>query len=115
MMSKIINNKNIDNKKIKTVINRLVKIYDPHEIYLFGSFAWGNPDENSDLDLLVIVDHTEEKMYRRPIKGIKALRGLKIAKDIIVYTVDEFANLAKDETSLFNRIKREGVKLYETI
>lgn len=102
----------IDHDKLNSVVDRLVKVYAPNEIYLFGSFAWGNPEEDSDLDLLVIVDHSEEKIYKRPIKGIKALRGLKLAKDVIVYTNDEFNNLSSNEVSLFDKIKREGIKLY---
>ena len=106
-------NKVIDNNKLNIVVNRLVKAYKPNSIYLFGSLAWGDPHEESDLDLLIIVDQSEEKIYKRPIVGIKALRGLKIAKDIIVYTKDEFNNLISNEASLFYKIKREGIKLYE--
>jgi len=109
----IAQNKIIDNDKLKIVVDKLVNAYNPNAIYLFGSSAWGRVHQESDLDLLVVVNQSEEKIYKRPIKGIKALRGLKIAKDLIVYTVDEFNNLASNEASLFYKIKREGIKLYE--
>jgi predicted nucleotidyltransferase len=100
---------------IETVKERLIKTYNLKEIYLFGSFAWGNPDSQSDLDLLIVVDKSDEKPYKRPIKGIKALFGLGIANDIIVFTKDEFDRLAGDVSTLCYKIKQERVKLYETI
>ena len=105
-------NKVIDNSKLNIVVDRLVKVYEPNSIYLFGSLAWGYPNEESDLDLLIIVDHSEEKVYKRPVIGIKALRGLNIAKDVMVYTTDEFNRLASNKASLFYKIRREGIKLY---
>jgi len=42
----------ISQETIEEVKNRLVKTYDPISIYLFGSYAWGHPTEDSDLDLL---------------------------------------------------------------
>jgi Polymerase beta, Nucleotidyltransferase len=41
---------------IEEVKNRLIKTYNPIAIYLFGSHAWGKPDEESDLDLLIVVE-----------------------------------------------------------
>ena len=95
--------------------NRIIKTYNPREVYLFGSFAWGNPDEQSDLDMLIIVDESEEKPYKRAIKGIEALMGLRIAKDILVYTMDEFEKLSADVSTLCYKIKKEGIKLYEAV
>ncbi len=100
---------------IETVKNRLIKAYNPMELYLFGSYAWGNPDEKSDIDILVVVDSSEDKPHKRPIKGIAALTGLRIAKDILVYTRDEFEELANDVSTLCYKIKQEGVKLYEAV
>ncbi|MBI5745580.1 MAG: nucleotidyltransferase domain-containing protein [Nitrospirae bacterium] len=100
---------------IEIVKNRLIKAYNPRELYLFGSFAWGNPDEQSDLDMLVIVDKSDEKPYKRAINGIEALMGLRIAKDILVYTKDEFDKLSADVSTLCYKIKKEGIKLYEAV
>ena len=100
---------------IETVKNRLIKAYNPMELYLFGSYAWGNPDEKSDIDVLVVVSSSDEKPYKRPLKGIAALMGLRISKDILVYTRDEFEELANDVSTLCYKIKQEGVKLYEAV
>ncbi len=100
---------------IKTVVQRLVETYSPLGIYLFGSYAWGNPNEDSDLDLLVIVNDSNDKSYRRAVKGFKSLRGLGVPKDLIVSTKEEFDKYSSDKTSIFHKIKEEGRKLYEPI
>lgn len=102
-----------DKELIQNVKERLIKTYNPKEIYLFGSYAWGNTDSQSDIDMLVVVDTSEEKPYKRALKGIRSLKGLKIAKDILVYTKDEFERLAGDISTLCYKIKHEGIKLYE--
>lgn len=104
-----------NSQMIEIAKNRLVKAYHPKEVYLFGSFAWGDADEQSNLDLLIIVDKSDEKPYKRTRKGIEALTGLNIAKDILVYTKEEFERLASDISTLCYKIKKEGIKLYEAV
>lgn len=100
---------------IETVKSRLIETYNPEVIYLFGSYAWGKPDEQSDFDMLVVVNKSDEKPYKRGLKGFRSLRGMNIAKDIIVYTNEEFEELSNDVSSLCYKIKNEGIKLYEAV
>jgi predicted nucleotidyltransferase len=94
---------------LEDIKNRLVKAYDPIAIYLFGSYAWGTPDEESDLDLLVVVEESEEKSFKRPLVGYKALRGLElISKDLIVETKKEFERRSNEISTLEHKIKRDG-------
>lgn len=104
-----------DKELLETVKNRMIGTYNPKKIYLFGSFAWGKADEQSDIDLLIVVDTSDEKPYKRAIKGIDSLIGLKIAKDIIVYTDEEFEKLCSDISTLCYKVRNEGVKLYEAV
>jgi len=46
----------IEQEKISEIINKIIFNYSPEKIILFGSYANGNPDEHSDLDLFVIKD-----------------------------------------------------------
>jgi uncharacterized protein len=39
---------------VRDVVQRLVSEFDPDQIILFGSHAWGKPDDGSDLDLLLL-------------------------------------------------------------
>jgi predicted nucleotidyltransferase len=97
---------------IEEVKNRLVKAYNPVAIYVFGSYAWGSPTEDSDLDLLVVIDASDEKSYKRPVAGHRALRGLGISKDLIIYTKEEFDRVSSDVTTLGYKIKRDGELIY---
>jgi predicted nucleotidyltransferase len=98
---------------VQQVVRRLVDAYQPLAIFIYGSMAWGSPHDHSDLDLLIVVEHSEETPYKRILKGAKSLRGLKIPKDILVYTRAEFEEMAGDRASLCYKVKREGIKAYE--
>lgn len=102
----------ITQETIKEVTDRLIKVYNPEKLYLFGSHAWGTPHEESDLDVMVIVPESEEKSYRRTTSGDRALYGLPISWDLIVYTKDEFSDRANDASSLCYKIKKAGKLLY---
>ena len=97
---------------LNQVVKRLVKTYHPLKIYLFGSYAWGKPTEESDLDLLIVVDRSEQNEYQRAVAGHNALWGLGIPKDLLVYTKKEFETEAADVTSLCHKVTREGIEVY---
>ena len=97
---------------IDEVKKRLVQAYNPKSIYLFGSYAWGSPTEDSDLDLVIVVDDSQQKSYQRPLAGYDALFGMNIAKDIIVYTKAEFEAATHNVTTLGFKIKNNGKLLY---
>ncbi len=95
----------------ENVTSKLQNAYNPLSLYIFGSYAWGTPNQDSDLDVLVVVDHSDKKPYKRAVEGMRALRGMGIAKDILVYTKEEFNALSKDVSSLLYKVKKEGIKL----
>ncbi len=95
----------------KNISTKLHNAYNPLSLYIFGSYAWGTPNKDSDVDVLVVVEHSDEKPYKRAIKGIRALRGMGIAKDILVYTKEEFNTLSKDVSSLLYKVEKEGIRL----
>ena len=97
------------------VVRRLVATYSPMKIFLFGSYAWGTPTDDSDLDLVVIVEKSTEKSYARSIAGDMALRGLDIDRDILVYTPEEFDERSKQVSSLLFKIKNEGKCVYARV
>jgi uncharacterized protein len=103
----------MDKQLIRLAVKKLVDAYSPETIFIFGSHAWGKPEPGSDLDLLIIVNQSEEKPYKRILRGLKSLRGLKVPKDILVYTRTEFEDMARNKASLCYKIMREGIKAYE--
>jgi predicted nucleotidyltransferase len=80
--------KMITQNQINQVVETIVKNIQPEKVILFGSYANGNPNEDSDLDLLIIKD-MPEKRSRRGREIRKHLRGSKIPIDLLVYTPQE--------------------------
>lgn len=96
----------------KEIIRRLVDEFQPEKIYLFGSHAWGKPDAESDMDLLVIIEKSREKPIQRAVRAQRSLRGMKIPVDILVKTRKEFERYTSVKASLEAQIAREGKLLY---
>jgi len=80
------------------------------QIYLFGSHAYGEPKENSDIDLMVIVENNLEP-YRTAFKIKKSLIDSDMVFDIIVNRKDAFEK-ASTEQPFQREIKENGVLLY---
>jgi predicted nucleotidyltransferase len=102
----------ITNQIIDEVKNRLVRVYDPLEIYLFGSYAWGSPDEDSDLDLCVVIEAYKKGHHDTVVDGHKALIGMRVAKDIVVFDKKEFEQQTRASSSLGYKIFKKGKKIY---
>lgn len=100
-------------EKIQLMTKRLIDLYHPVEIYLFGSYAWGLPDEDSDVDLLVVVDECKsEDRHMALVQGHRALRGMGLPKDLILLTKEEFDNYSADHRKIYYKIKNKGKLLY---
>jgi uncharacterized protein len=100
------------------VINRIVEIikdnFNPEKIILFGSYAYGIPNENSDIDLLVIVKTSPQPRYKRAGEIRKYIFGLTdIPKDILVYTESEVEEWKNVQQSFITSIFNHGVVMYE--
>ena len=76
----------------------------------FGSYARGDWGVGSDLDLIAIVDETAESFERRALNW--NLSGLPVPAEIIVYTVQEWADLQKRGNRFSRTIKREIIWTY---
>lgn len=102
----------ISQKIIDEVKNRLIKTYNPLEIYLFGSYVWGKPDDQSDLDILIVIEKSKQNVIDRMRPGYQALIDLDIPNDILVYTKAEFDQRSNDITTLGYKIRLQGKKIY---
>jgi len=91
---------------------RLCAEFSPEEIWLFGSQAWGQPDADSDVDLLVIVPHSNESPVRRAQRAHRSLIGLPMAKDVLVKTRAEVERFRHAPSSLTHKILSEGRRVY---
>lgn len=101
-----------NSQAIENIKTALIKEYRPVAIYIFGSYAWGHPDDESDLDLLIVVEKADEDRIKMLVRGYLALSGIRGAKELVAYTKDEFDELSSDTTRLSYKIKHEGKLIY---
>ena len=94
------------------IVRRLVDEFDPEEIILFGSRAWGEPRPDSDYDLLIIVSEAREPPTRRATRGYRCLRGVSAPTDLIVTTRAEFDRYRRVPATLEAQIHERGKVLY---
>jgi predicted nucleotidyltransferase len=104
--------KTIPSGLLDKVVERLKAEFQPEQIFLFGSHAWGTPHEDSDVDLMVIVRESGERAIRRMQRAHRCLRGLRMSKDVFVQTREEFDRYKDLRASLQHQILAEGRKLY---
>lgn len=99
--------------EIANIIKGINSSTNADKIYLFGSYAYGNPNDDSDIDLCVVTNENDI----RKIDIIKKIRKaiLNVATmpvDIIVYYKGEFAERAKLDCTMEHKIAVEGVAIY---
>lgn len=101
--------------EIVTKIKNNIKIRD---IILFGSYATNKATEDSDIDLLVILDKKGfAKTYMERLKNRNMISKLLIdikkemPIDILVYTISEWRQLLESDSSFYQEINQKGVRL----
>ncbi len=102
----------ISQQTIDQVKEKLIKEFNPLEIYLFGSYAWGNPTEESDLDLLVVVEKADDDRIKMHVRGYRALADVRCPKDIVINTKEEFDEWSQEVPRLTYKIKNKGKRIY---
>jgi predicted nucleotidyltransferase len=96
------------------IINALQPI-NPERVILFGSYAWGTPHENSDIDLYVVTKddfiptswREKRDIVRMVSKQIRSLREL-YAIDLLVHTKPMYEKFLESGTSFSQDIKNSG-------
>ena len=93
------------------LVDAVVKIAHPLRIILFGSAARGDANEQSDVDLLVIVPdgvhrrRTAQKLYREII-------GIGVPFDIVVATPRDLEEHKDNAGLIYKTVLREGKEIY---
>ncbi len=103
----------LDIEKIKIEIVEKLKPLAPLKIILFGSYAYGTPTKDSDLDIFVINNNFTSKIKEKS-KIRKALKDIKISKDILVETEAYFLSHSDENwinTALYDA-RHKGEILY---
>lgn len=85
----------------------------PKRIYLFGSFAEGKQNADSDFDFYIIVDDSQKDVLGLTTKAYQSIRYVqKRAVDIIVNTEKTFEDRKRRHLSVENEVAQKGVLIY---
>lgn len=76
--------KRIPMRAIHAVVQHIADKFDPDEIILFGSHAYGTPTAWSDVDLLVVIDTAAGKEFEKSLEIRRSLPSLTFGLDIVV-------------------------------
>lgn len=96
------------------ILSHLVESYGPDQVILFGSYAWGAPDQGSDLDLMIIKS-TDKRPLDRRIEVRELLKDIErpIGLDLLVLTPQELEHRLRIRDPFYEEIAFSGRKLYE--
>jgi len=103
---------------LKNEIIESLRPLEPKRVMLFGSYAYGNPNPDSDIDLYVVtkdnfIPETYEenfKIKKRVYKAMSQFRK-KYASDILVHTLAVHKKFVDSESSFSKEILQRGIIL----
>jgi len=101
----------IDEKSILELRDRIATEYRPKRIIMFGSYAYGTPAEDSDLDLLVIMRYAGSGL-RKAVEILNRVNA-RIPVDLVVRTPEDIRRRTKANDFFLAEILSRGRVLYE--
>jgi predicted nucleotidyltransferase len=98
---------------IRQVVERLRKEYRPIRVILFGSHAWGHPDRDSDIDLLIIKE-TKQPFFDRLAEAREVIAPVRPGQafDLIVMTPKEVKRRLARGDQFIEEIVTRGKSVY---
>lgn len=104
--------KTLSRDLLDEITRRLVEELHPEQIILFGSHAWGTPDEDSDVDLVLVRPEEAGSRSEIDLRARTVLWDHGISKDILGMSRDRLDRYGRVVASLERKILDEGVVLY---
>ncbi len=112
-VSTLSRNKRITKRQMQWVVNRLVDALHPEKIILFGSYAYGKPNADSDVDLLVIVN-CNERISVLTGNAYRAILDKTFPIDILVRTPQWMAHRLQLNDFFIHDVVKRGRVLYDS-
>jgi predicted nucleotidyltransferase len=102
----------ITKQTISTFANQIARQFKPHKIILFGSYAYGKPSRDSDVDMLVIMPFEGRSAH----KATEILLALdpRFPIDLLVRTPEQVKTRVELGDFFMREITKKGKVLYET-
>ncbi|MCY7292822.1 MAG: nucleotidyltransferase domain-containing protein [Ferruginibacter sp.] len=104
-------------EQINLLKDVIVQTMQPEKVYLFGSYAHGVPNEDSDLDILIEVEKTDLRSSHRSLEvstNFNKYKELHFSKDIFVYTTPEVEKFSNNKYSFLSSILKNSKLIYES-
>lgn len=98
-------------RKIGDYINEVVRRLNPRLVILFGSFATGDINEGSDIDILVVADFKEDFLDR--IRTLMDINTFKIPIEPVGYTPEEFGEMKDRKNAFIMEVLEKGKVMYK--
>ncbi len=102
----------VTRKQINAVVRKIVNEFNPEKIILFGSYAYGKPSIDSDVDLLVVMESNEHRA-RRATTILRGLLDVPFPMDVLVRTPQEVVSRLSAGDYFLREIVQQGQVLYE--
>jgi predicted nucleotidyltransferase len=102
----------VERANIRKFCKAVAKQFRPRKIILFGSYAYGRPTEDSDVDLLVVMNRTRPRGERMSFR-IREAVDAGFPMDLLVRTPGFIAKRLKWKDCFTQEIMRKGKVLYE--
>ena len=99
-------------KEIRDFVRSVAREFSPQRVVLFGSYARGNPSDDSDVDLLVIM-RTRKRTLQQALE-IRQRIPRQFPLDLLVRTPQDLARRVALKDSFLTGILAEGETLYES-
>jgi predicted nucleotidyltransferase len=96
---------------IEQISDSIVREFNPRKIVLFGSYVWGKPSPDSDVDMLVILPF-EGKSWQMAM-AIREKVKITFPLDLIVRTESQIEDRLNKHDSFISRIVEKGRVLHE--
>lgn len=97
--------------QIEAAVQTLAEQAKPERILLFGSYARGDANKDSDLDFVVIEGQVSDRA-KEMVRLRRALRPLRLPVDVLVYSTDDVARWGHQPGNALYWALREGRTVY---
>ena len=97
---------------IKKEIVKKLRPLNPEKIILFGSYAYGNPNKDSDLDICVVEKDYKNK-YEEKLKIRNLLSNINMPIDILNPKVEEYEFYKNEINSVYYDVDKKGKVLWQ--
>jgi len=101
------------NKKINNIKDSILKYVPAKYIYLFGSYAYGNPNEKSDIDIYIVTPDDVKNFSELYAKIIGDLSDKSIFFIDLLLSTESVFNTRKEKNIFEKTIYQKGEKIYE--